>query len=67
MILIQLETHSEKSEIGTLTPILLHNKSYVSKKKITILEENTCGNYTFMRIEKEWGLGQSYTIRHFHR
>lgn len=43
MILIQLETHSEKSEIGTLTPILLHNKSYVSKKKITILEENTCG------------------------
>ena len=31
------------------------------------LEENTCGNYTFMRIEKEWGLGQSYTIRHFHR
>lgn len=33
MILIQLETHSEKSEIGTLTPTLLHNKSYVSKKK----------------------------------
>ena len=31
------------------------------------LEENTCGNYIFVRIEKEWGLGQSYTIRHFHR
>ena len=31
------------------------------------LGENTCGNYMFVRIEKEWGLGQSYTIRHFHR
>ena len=30
------------------------------------LGENTCGNYTFVRIEKEWRLGQSYTIRHFH-